>query len=106
MARKLRLQFEGVIYHVMNRGDHQEAIFRGAQDRELFLKTVGDACAKTDWQVHAWCLMRNHFHLVIETPKANLVEGIKWLLGTCASRFNHRQSGAGVWAARNFGTNC
>jgi len=53
MARKLRLQFEGVIYHVMNRGGHQEPIFRGAQDRELFLKTVGEACAKTGWQVHA-----------------------------------------------------
>jgi len=90
MARKLRLQFEGAIYHVMNRGDHQEPIFRRAQDRELFLKTLGEACAKTDWEVHAWCLMRNHFHLVIETPKANLVEGMKWFLGTYTGRFNRR----------------
>ncbi|HEY5910987.1 MAG TPA: transposase [Verrucomicrobiae bacterium] len=90
MARRLRLQFEGAIYHVMNRGDHQEPIFRGTHDRELFLKTLGEACAKTDWQVHAWCLMRNHFHLVIETPKANLVEGMKWFLGTYTSRFNRR----------------
>ena len=51
MARKLRLQFEGAIYHIMNRGDHQEAVFRGAADRELFLKTLSEACAKTDWQV-------------------------------------------------------
>jgi REP element-mobilizing transposase RayT len=54
----------------MNRGDHREAIFRSQKDRELFLKTLGEACAKTDWQIHAWCLMRNHFHLVVETPKA------------------------------------
>ena len=90
MARKLRLQFEGAIYHVMNRGDHQEAVFRGAADRKLFLKTLGEACAKTDWQVHAWCLMRNHFHLVVETPKANLVDGMKWLMGTYTGRFNRQ----------------
>src|ERR1700720_2893526 len=90
MARKLRVQYEGAIYHVMNRGDHREAIFRSQKDRELFLKTLGEACAKTDWQLHAWCLMRNHFHLVVETPRANLVDGMKWFLGTYTSRFNRR----------------
>src|SRR5437899_6041764 len=90
MARKLRVQYEGAIYHVMNRGDHREDIFRNDKDRELFLETLGQACAKTDWQIHAWCLMRNHFHLVVETPKANLVEGMKWLLGTYTARFNRR----------------
>src|SRR5437899_1750317 len=90
MARKLRVQYEGAIYHVMNRGDHREDIFRNDKDRELFLETLGQACAKTDWQVHAWCLMSNHLHLVVETPKANLVDGMKWLLGTYTSRFNRR----------------
>jgi len=90
MARKLRLQYEGAIYHVMNRGDHREAIFRGDKDRELFLQTLGEACAKTDWQIHAWCLMRNHFHLIVETPVANLVLGMKWFLGTYTSRYNRR----------------
>jgi REP element-mobilizing transposase RayT len=90
MARKLRIQYEGAIYHVMNRGDHREDIFRDDKDRELFLRTLGEACAKTDWQVHAWCLMRNHFHLVVETPKANLVAGMKWFLGTYTSRYNRR----------------
>jgi len=89
MARKVRVQYPGAIYHVMNRGDHQDAIFRSDQDRELFLKTLGEACAKTDWQLHAWCLMSNHFHLVVETPRANLVAGMKWLLGTYTMRFNH-----------------
>jgi REP element-mobilizing transposase RayT len=95
MARKLRVQYAGAIYHVMSRGDHREDIFGGEKDRELFMQTFGEACAKTDWQVHAWCLMRNHFHLVIETPKANLVEGMKWFLGTYTGRFNrrHRLSG-------------
>jgi REP element-mobilizing transposase RayT len=57
----------------MSRGDHLEPIFRDNKDRERFLATLGEARAKTDWQIHAWCLMRNHFHLVVETPKANLV---------------------------------
>jgi REP element-mobilizing transposase RayT len=74
----------------MNRGDHREAIFRSNKDRELFLQTLGQACEKTDWQVHAWCLMSNHFHLVLETPRANLVAGMKWLLGTYTMRFNRR----------------
>ena len=70
MARKLRLQYEGAIYHVMSRGDRCEDIFHDDQDRQLFLKTFGEACEKTAWQIHAYCLMRNHFHLVVETPRA------------------------------------
>ena len=85
MARKLRIQYEGAIYHVMNCGDHREDIFLNDADRELFLETLGESCLKTDWQVHAWCLMRNHFHLVVESPKPNLVDRMKWFLGayTC-----------------------
>jgi REP-associated tyrosine transposase len=90
MARKLRVQYPGAIYHVMNRGDHSETVFRDARDPELFLNTLAEACAKTDWQVHAFCLMSNHFHLVIETPRANLVPGMKWLLASYTSRFNHK----------------
>ncbi len=74
----------------MNRGDHRQDIFRSNKDRDLFLKSLGEACAKTDWQVHAFCLMSNHFHLVVETPKGNLVDGMKWLLGTYTARFNRR----------------
>jgi putative transposase len=90
MARKLRVQFPGAIYHVMNRGDRREPIFQDDLDRECFLQTLGEACEKTGWEVHAWCLMPNHFHLVIETPQANLVPGMKWLLGTYTGRFNRR----------------
>ena len=90
MARKLRVEYEGAIYHVMNRGDRREAVLRDAADRELFLRTLAEACRKTDWQVHAYCLMSNHFHLVVEMPKGNLVAGMKWFLGTYTSRFNRR----------------
>jgi putative transposase len=95
MARKLRVQYPGAIYHVMNRGDRREPIFKDDQDRQCFLETLGEAGAKTGWQVHAYCLMLNHFHLVIETPNANLVAGMKWFLGAYTSRFNrrHRLSG-------------
>ena len=90
MPRALRIEYPGAIYHVMNRGDRREPIFRDDRDHPLFLKTLAEACAKTDWQIHAYCLMRNHFHLVVETPNANLVAGMKWFLGTYTARFNRR----------------
>src|SRR5208282_6788624 len=90
MPRKLRLEYEGAIYHVMSRGDRREPIFKDDADRKRFLETLAECCAKTDWQVHAFCLMSNHFHLVVETPKANLVAGMKWFLGTYTGRFNRR----------------
>jgi REP element-mobilizing transposase RayT len=65
-------------------------IFRDDLDYQRFLVAIGEVCAKTEWQIHAYCLMRNHFHLVIETPQANLVTGMKWLLGTYTKRFNIR----------------
>jgi putative transposase len=95
MARKLRIQFPGAIYHVMSRGDRREDIFRDDFDRESFLATLEAACAKTSWQVHAFCLMPNHFHFVIETPQANLTAGMKWLLGTYTARFNRRHKLSG-----------
>ena len=90
MARKLRVQYPGAIYHVMNRCDRREAIFADDADRRRFLRTFAETCDKTCWQVHAYCLMSNHFHLVIETPQPNLVTGMKWLLGTYTGRFNRR----------------
>ena len=95
MPRKLRVEYAGAIYHVMNRGDRRELIFMDELDRERFLATLGEACAKTGWQVHAFCLMPNHFHLVVETPQPNLVAGMQWLLGTYTARFNRRHKFAG-----------
>jgi putative transposase len=90
MARKLRVEYAGAIYHVMNRGDRREPIFQDDEDRQRFIITLGESCAKTGWQVHALCLMANHFHLVVETPRGNLVAGMKWFLGTYTARFNRR----------------
>ena len=73
MGRKLRVEYPGAIYHVMNRGDRREPIFADDCDRRRFIETLAEACDKTSWQVQAWCLMDNHFHLVVETPLANLV---------------------------------
>ena len=89
-GRKLRVEYPGAIYHVMNRGDRREEIFRDDEDRLRFLGTLSEACVKTGWQVHALCLMPNHFHLVVETPQPNLVAGMKWFLGTYTARFNRR----------------
>ena len=90
MPRPLRIQYAGARYHVMSRGDRREAIFCDDADRVEFLKTLGQACLKSGWQVHAYCLMSNHFHLVLETPQPNLAAGMKWLLGTYTQRFNRR----------------
>jgi hypothetical protein len=77
MPRQLRVEYPGAVYHVMSRGDRREDIFHDDVDRQDFLKTLAEACQKTGFQVHAFCLMRNHFHLVVETPNGNLVEGMR-----------------------------
>lgn len=90
MPRKLRIEYAGAIYHVMSRGNRRADIFLDDVDRQDFLKTMAEACDKADFQIHAYCLMRNHFHLVVETPQGNLVEGMRWLLSSYTLRLNHR----------------
>ena len=74
----------------MSRGDRKKDIYLDDVDRQDFLKTLAETCQKTGFQVHAYCLMRNHFHLVVETPNANLVAGMAWLQSTFTIRLNHR----------------
>jgi len=95
MPRQMRVEYAGAIYHVMSRGDRREDIFLNDVDRQDFLKTLAETCQKTGFQVHAYCLMRNHFHLVVETPEANLVAGMAWLLSTYTIRLNHRHKLSG-----------
>ena len=90
MPRKLRIEYPGAMYHVMSRGDRREKIFLDDVDRQDFIKTLAEACQKTNWQVHAYCLMPNHYHLVLETPEPNLVAGMAWLQSTYTIRLNHR----------------
>jgi len=90
MARQMRLEYPGAIYQVMSRGNGRVAIVADDEDRKLWLETMGDLCHRTKWKIHAFCLMPHHFDLVVETPKANLVDGMKWFLGTYTNRFNRR----------------
>ncbi len=90
MARRLRLEYPGAFYHVMARGNRREAIFEDQDDRRYFLKVISEACERTGWRIHAWVLMGNHYHLLIETPEPNLVEGMKWVQNTYTRRFNVR----------------
>jgi REP element-mobilizing transposase RayT len=90
MARPLRLEYAGAVYHVMARGNQGQAIFRDDKDRQRFLETLGQACEKTGWRVHACVLMGNHYHLLVETPEGNLVAGMKWLQGTHTQRHHGR----------------
>ncbi len=89
------MEYAGAIYHVMSRGDWQEAIFLDDEDRRRFLKTLGEACKRAGWEVHAYSLMGIFFHLVVETPQQTLVAEMKWFLGTYAQSFNarHRMRG-------------
>ena len=90
MPRSIRIQYPGAFYHVMARGNRREEIYRDDDDRRFFLKALGEACAMTGWRIHAWVLMSNHYHVVIETPEANLVAGMQWLQNTYTRRFNVR----------------
>ena len=88
MARKPRVEFEGATYHVMCRGNRQEAIFKDERDCERFLDTLGEVSERNGWLIHAFVLMGNHYHLLLETPEPNLVDGMRWLQSTYTQRFN------------------
>ncbi len=90
MARSIRIEYPGAFYHVMARGNCRQAIFKDEEDRLRFVQTLGEACAMTGWRVHAWVLLGNHYHLMIETPEANLIAGMQWLQNTLTRRFNVR----------------
>jgi REP element-mobilizing transposase RayT len=95
MARPLRLEFEGAFYHAFSRGNERRDVFRDSHDREQFLDALGDCCERFRVRVHAYCLMSNHFHLLVETPEPNLSQFMKRLLGVYTIRFNrkHRRTG-------------
>jgi len=82
------LESEVGVYHVLNRGNYRANIFRAEKAKLAFLKCLDEACPKTGWRVQAWCIMPHHYHLAVATPQANLVEGMRWLQGTFATRFN------------------
>ena len=88
MARSLRIQYEGALYHVINRGNYRSDIYASDGAAQSFLSTVIEAVQRHGWQLHAYVIMRNHYHLAIETPLPNLTIGMRWLQSTAATRFN------------------
>ncbi len=88
MARKLRIQYESAIYHVINRGNYRRDVFESVGTAQAFESALMEACAESGWRLHAFVIMRNHYHLAVETPRANLVEGMHWLQSTFSTRFN------------------
>jgi REP element-mobilizing transposase RayT len=97
----VRIERAGGLYHVLNRGNYRAAIFRDGATKEAFLRCLTEACEKTGWVVHAWCLMSNHYHLALETPQPNLVDGMQWFQATFATRFNRfRKEGGHLFQGR------
>ena len=95
MARPLRLEFAGALYHVTARGDSRETIFEDDEDRHAFLDILGTVVGDFNWLCHAYCLMGNHYHLLVETPDGNLSKGMRQLNGVYTQRSNrrHRRDG-------------
>jgi REP element-mobilizing transposase RayT len=89
MTRKLRLEFPGACYHVINRGNYRTHIFKTEGAKAAFEACLFEVCGKSNWLLHAYVLMSNHYHLAVETPDGNLVTGMQWLQATFANRFNN-----------------
>lgn len=88
MARKLRVEYDGAMYHVINRGNFRADVFASEGTKKAFEQCLLEACEKSQWRLHAYVIMRNHYHVAVETPRGNLVDGMRWLQSTFANRFN------------------
>jgi putative transposase len=88
MVRPLRIEFSGALYHVTSRGDGRENIYLDDEDRQRFLSVLAHVCERFNWAVHAYCLMDNHYHLLIETADGNLSQGMRQLNGVYTQSFN------------------
>lgn len=95
MARPLRLELAGGLYHVTSRGDRREDIYETDLDRVKWLSLLGEACKRFNWRCHAYCLMDNHYHIVIETAEANLSKGMRQLNGVYTQYYNQQHKRAG-----------
>lgn len=95
MARPLRIEYRGAHYHITSRGDRREVIYIDNGDREIFLSLLGEVCSRFNWIVYSYCLMDNHYHLLVETPDANLAKGMRQLNGVYTQRYNRRHGQVG-----------
>ena len=95
MARPLRIEYDGALYHITSRGNAQKPVFRDDADRKLFFNTLSQVTQRFHWLCHAYCLMNNHYHLLIETPDGNLSKGMRQLNGVYTQAFNRRHGRVG-----------
>ncbi|NOY71957.1 MAG: transposase, partial [Gammaproteobacteria bacterium] len=91
----LRIEYAGALYHVTSRGNAQEAIYRDDKDRRDYYSVVFEVCKRFNWVIHAYCLMGNHYHLLVETPEGNLSKGMRHLNGVYTQRFNKNHARVG-----------
>jgi len=96
MARPLRIEYEGAVYHVTSRGNAGEPVFRNEEDRGNILTTIKKVRDRYNWLCHGYCLMDNHYHLIIETPEGNLSNGMRQLNGLYTQGVNKRHERAGI----------
>jgi len=95
MTRPLRVEFEGAVYHITSRGNAKKSIFFDDEDRKKFLKILSNVVESFEWICHAYCLMDNHYHLLLETPRPNLSKGMRQLNGVYSQSFNKRHNRVG-----------
>jgi putative transposase len=95
MSRPLRLEFAGVLYHITSRGNGRNLIYFQDDDFELFLQILANVCERYNWVVHAYCLMNNHYHLLVETPDANLSQGMRQLNGVFTQSMDRKHHRVG-----------
>lgn len=95
MARPLRIEFAGALYHITSRGDNKSAIYLDDGDRIQCLDTLKQVCTRFNWVLHAYCLMGNHYHLLVETPESNLSLGMRQLNGVYTQWFNRTHDRVG-----------
>jgi len=95
MARPLRIEYPGAVYHVISRGNGRNDIYKDDQDRQNFLSILGSVVKRYNWLCHAYCLMANHYHLLVETPDANLSAGMRQLNGVYTQKYNRKHQRPG-----------
>jgi len=95
MARPLRIEYAGALYHVTSRGDRREDIYLDDEDRLIWLQILAQTCSRFNWRCHAWCQMDNHYHILIETIESNLSQGMRQLNGVYTQKSNRRHGRVG-----------
>ncbi len=95
MSRPLRIEYAGALYHVTSRGNARQPIYLDEQDFEVFIDVLSRVCERFNWVIHSYCLMTNHYHLLVETPDGNLSKGMRQLNGVYTQRFNRKHQRVG-----------